>query len=220
MERQNYKTIKLSRLQICSFLIVLFHAVGLTGFLIPELEGLFIKLVPFHLLLMLSLLILTAADNSPDLKIFALVIYSLGFLIELIGVNTGLVFGGYTYGKALGIKLWATPLMIGVNWMILVYSAGVFLEQFKLKSSVLFAILGALILTAIDFLIEPVAVRFDYWSWNEGIIPVQNYIGWYLFTFLLFMLFRKMNFKKENKAAILLLFVQALFFLILNITAI
>ena len=169
---------------------------------------------------MLSLLILTAADNSPDLKIFALVVYCLGFLIELIGVNTGLVFGGYTYGKALGIKLWATPLMIGVNWMILVYSAGVFLEQFKLKSSVLFAILGALILTAIDFLIEPVAVRFDYWSWNEGIIPVQNYIGWYLFSFLLFMLFRKMNFKKENKAAILLLFVQALFFLILNITAI
>lgn len=220
MEGQNYKAMKLSRLQICGFLIVLFHAVGLTGFLIPQLEDLFIRLVPFHLLLMLFLLILTASDNSPELKIFALIVYCLGFLIELIGVNTGLIFGGYTYGNALGIKLWATPLMIGVNWMILVYSAGVFLEQFKLKSSVLFSASGALTLTAIDFLIEPVAVRFDYWSWNEGTIPVQNYIGWYLFSFLLFMLFRNMNFRKENKAAILLLFVQALFFLILNITAI
>lgn len=220
MERQGYPVMKLNRVQICSFLIVLFHAVGLIGFLIPGLETLFIRLVPFHLLLMLFLLILTAADHSSELKIFALIIYCLGFLIELIGVNTGLIFGEYTYGRALGIKLWETPLMIGVNWLILVYSAGVFLEQFKLKSSVLFSVFGALILTLIDFLIEPVAVRFDYWSWNGGVIPVQNYLGWYLFSFLLFMLFRKMNFRKENKAAVLLLFVQTVFFLVLNIAAI
>jgi putative membrane protein len=211
---------KLNRIQVYSVLIVLFHAVGLTGFLLPEYERLFIKLVPFHLLLMLLILIFTVNDRSADLKIFALIVYCLGFLVELIGVNTGLIFGEYTYGNALGVKLWATPLMIGVNWMILVYSAGVFLEQFKLKSSLLFSALGALILTAIDLLIEPVAVRFDYWFWNGGIIPVRNYIGWYLFSFLLFMLFRTMNFRKENKVAVLFLFVQTVFFLILNITAI
>lgn len=211
---------KLDKIKICSFLVVLFHGVGLAGFLIPDFEQLFIRLVPFHLLLMLFLLIITADDKSPELKIFALLVYVLGFLIELIGVNTGLIFGGYTYGSALGIKLWATPLMIGVNWMILVYCAGVFLEKFKMSSDVLFSIFGALILTGIDFLIEPVAVRFDYWSWDQGVIPVQNYIGWYLFSFLLFMLFRKMNFRKENSVAILLLIVQTIFFLILNITAI
>ena len=211
---------KLDKIKICSFLVVLFHGVGLAGFLIPDFEQLFIRLVPFHLLLMLFLLIITADDKSPELKIFALLVYVLGFLIELIGVNTGLIFGGYTYGSALGIKLWATPLMIGVNWMILVYCAGVFLEKFKMSSDVLFSIFGALILTGIDFLIEPVAVRFDYWSWDQGVIPVQNYIGWYLFSFLLFMLFRKMNFRKENSVAILLLVVQTIFFLILNITAI
>lgn len=211
---------KFDKIKICSFLVVLFHAVGLAGFLIPDFEQLFIRLVPFHLLLMLLLLVVTADDKSTSLKIFALLVYVLGFLIELIGVNTGLIFGGYTYGSALGIKLWATPLMIGVNWMILVYSAGIFLEKFKIGSNVLFSIFGALILTGIDFLIEPVAVRFDYWSWDQGVIPVQNYIGWYLFSFLLFMLFRKMNFRKENNVAILLLVVQTIFFLILNIAAI
>lgn len=211
---------KLNKINICSFLVVLFHSVGLAGFLIPEFEQLFIRLVPFHLLLMLFLLVVTADDKSTSLKIFALLVYVLGFLIELIGVNTGLIFGGYTYGSALGIKLWATPLMIGVNWMILVYSAGIFLEKFKIGSNILFSICGALILTTIDFLIEPVAVRFDYWSWDHGVIPVQNYIGWYLFSFMLFMLFRKMNFRKENSVAIVLLIVQTIFFLILNIAAI
>lgn len=211
---------KLNKTIICSFLIILFHAVGLAGFLIPEYEQLFILLVPFHLLLMLLLLAVTADDNSTELKVFAFIVYVLGFLIELVGVNTGLIFGGYAYGSALGIKLWSTPLMIGVNWMILVYSAGIFLERFKIGSNVLFSVFGALILTAVDFLIEPVAVRFDYWSWNKGVIPFQNYIGWYLFSFLLFMLFRKMNFRKQNSVAILLLIVQTMFFLILNIAAI
>ncbi len=210
----------MNRIVICSFIIVLFHLVGLYGFLTPALEDLFIKLVPFHLLLMLFLMVLTVNDRSADLIKFVAGIYLAGFFIEVIGVNTGQIFGNYTYETALGIKVWATPLLIGVNWLILVYCTGVFLQQFKLKSRFLFSAIGACILLIIDFLIEPVAIKFDYWSWSEGIIPIQNYLSWYIFSFFLFLFFSGLNFRKENRVAIVLLFAQIGFFLALNLWAI
>jgi putative membrane protein len=210
---------KQNRIVISSILMVLFHLVGLYGFLNSEFETLFIALVPYHLLLMLGLLIFSTNDFSKEIKIFAIIIYVAGFFIEVIGVNTGLIFGDYTYGDALGAKVLSTPLLIGVNWLILVYCTGVLLEQFKLQSSLLFSLLGALILLGIDFLIEPIAIRFNYWSWSAGEIPVQNYIGWYVFSFLLFFVFKALDFNKNNKAAIVLLFAQIGFFLALNIWA-
>ena len=209
----------LNRNLICSFIIVLFHLVGLYGFLAPGFENLFIKLVPFHLLLMLVLMIITAWDKSSDIVRFVFWVYLASFFIEVVGVNTGLIFGSYTYGTALGFKLWATPLLIGLNWLILVYCAGVFLEKFNLKSKWLFAAVGAGILLGLDFLIEPVAVRYDYWSWSGSTIPVQNYLGWYIFSFFLFRIFSDLNFRKKNNAAIVLLFSQIGFFLALNLWA-
>ena len=210
---------RLNKTIICTIFIVMFHLVGLYGFLNSDLEQLFIALVPYHLLLMLSLLDISTGDFSFNFRAFAIIVYLAGFFIEVIGVNTGLVFGSYTYGEALGFKLFSTPLLIGVNWLILVYCTGVFLEQFKIKSSFFFSLLGALILLSLDFLIEPIAIRFDYWSWAGGKIPLQNYLGWYLFSFLLFWIFRGLDFQKQNKAAIVLLFAQAGFFLVLNFWA-
>lgn len=210
---------KLNKTIICSILMVLFHLVGLYGFLNSELEVLFMTLVPYHLLLMLTLLVISTGDYSVNIRIFAIIVYLAGFFIEVVGVNTGFIFGTYSYGGALGLKILSTPLLIGANWLILVYCAGVFLEQFNLKSSFIFALLGALILLCIDFLIEPIAIRFDYWSWAGGEIPMQNYLGWYIFSFLLFWIFRGLNFQKRNKAAIVLLFAQVGFFLALNIWA-
>ena len=204
----------------CSIIIVLFHIVGLYGFLTPALELLFIKLVPYHLLLMLGLMLVTVNDRSLGLIKFTVGVYLAGFFIEVIGVNTGQIFGDYIYGTALGIKLWATPLLIGVNWLILVYSTGVSLETFNFKSKWFFSAFGAGILLGIDFLIEPVAIRFDYWSWFEGVIPVQNYLGWYIFSYCLFLFFSASNFNKKNKAAVVLLFAQLCFFLALNLWAI
>lgn len=210
---------KVNKILIISVWMVIFHLVGLFGFLNSNLESLFKALVPYHLLLMLALLIYSTNDFSKNIKIFASIIYLAGFFIEVIGVNSGLVFGNYAYGKALGFKIWSTPLLIGVNWLVLVYCTGVFLEKFKLQNRFVFAAIGALILVAIDFLIEPVAIRFDYWSWAGGQIPMQNYIGWYIFSFLLFLVFKAFDFNKKNTAAITLIFAQIGFFLVLNIWA-
>lgn len=204
-----------NRANICSFIIILFHFVGLYGFLNPNLSDFFIKLVPFHLLLMLLLLIISGYDGSRNFLVFALVVYSAGFLVEVTGVNTGLIFGSYSYGKTLGIQLWQTPLLIGVNWLILVYTTGVLLTTYNLNRYV-FASMGAVILVAIDFLIEPVAIKYDYWSWAGGHIPLLNYLAWFVVAYAMFLFFEKMTFKKQNSAAVVLFVAQLCFFIILN----
>lgn len=204
-----------NRANICSTIIILFHFVGLYGFLNPELSDFFIKLVPFHLFLMLLLLIVSGYDGSRNFLVFALVVYSAGFLVEVAGVNTGLIFGSYTYGQTLGIQLWQTPLLIGANWLILVYTTGVLISVYNLNKYVR-AFLGAAVLVGIDVLIEPVAIKYDYWNWTGGTIPLQNYMGWFVVSFAMFLFFEKMNFRKQNSSAIVLFVAQLCFFIILN----
>lgn len=206
---------RLSRTLIYISLIVIFHVVGLTGFLIPAFNGLFKQLVPFHLLLMLFLMIFSQPEKNSSFYIFLVITYIAGYTIELIGVHTGMIFGEYSYGGTLGLKLVQIPLMIGVNWILVIYSAGMLVQSIGIKNTVLAAAVGSVLVTLLDFVIEPVAIRFDYWAWNTNDIPLQNYIAWYLFSFALLYLFVRLPFKKHNPAAPVLFITQFLFFLIL-----
>lgn len=204
---------------IISFLIVLFHAVGLMGFLTPSLTPLFLKLVPFHLLLMVVLLIISHYNKNKEFGLFILVTYFAGFLIEVLGVSTGLIFGSYSYGATLGLKLADVPLLIGVNWVILIYCVGNSVKYLKIRNHLVRSLIGALFLVILDILIEPVAIRFDYWSWEGMNIPFQNYVAWFVFSFCMLMFFFARKFRKNNPAAITMLVSQMLFFWVLNYIA-
>lgn len=208
---------RISHASVYSFLIVLFHAVGLTGFLIPGTINFFIKLVPFHLLLMVFLLIMSQQDRGKGFWLFIAITYVSGFIVEMIGTNTGAIFGRYTYGDTLGIKAAATPLLIGVNWIILVYSVGTTLSNLGKWNPLINSIIGALIMVLLDIIIEPVAIYFDYWQWHEHRIPLQNYVAWFIFSFLLLNVFYAANFEKRNRAAMFMIITQYIFFMVLNI---
>lgn len=199
------------------FLIILFHAVGLMGFLIPGLNDLFIQLVPFHLLLMMALILFSRGRMDRDFLVFMGVCYLAGFLIELAGVKTGLIFGRYHYGATLGVKLADIPLMIGVNWVLLIYCAGAGLTFLPVANKLYLSLVGALLLLLLDVLIEPVAIRFDYWNWAGNTIPVRNYIAWFSFAFIMLRFFHFRSPEKYNPAALALLLSQFVFFAVLNL---
>lgn len=205
--------------RICIALIILFHTVGLVGFLIPAYVPLFKQLVPLHLLLMAALLVITQKGIDRNFWITGFIVYAAGFGIEWIGVHTGIVFGNYAYGPTLGIKLMGIPLLIGINWFILIYTASAFLNRWK-AAIALKALAGAALLTGVDYLIEPVAIRFEYWSWQNGNIPLQNYIAWFAFSFVLFLFYFWRNQIRTNPAAEALLIAQILFFAALNLWAV
>jgi putative membrane protein len=106
--------------------------------------------------------------------------------------------------------------MIGVNWFLLVYATGVTLKRSRIENKYLRIITGAAILTLLDVLIEPIAIRFDYWHWTGGVIPIKNYICWFLVSAVLLFIFERFEFKRQSIVAAVLLVTQFVFFAVLN----
>lgn len=198
-------------------LIILFHIVGLIGFANEPLVYLFKILVPFHLLLMLGIVLWNNTSWNKHFMQFSIFVFLFSFLTEMLGTNTGLIFGEYHYGETLGFKLWNTPLMIGVNWFLLVIGVGSALSYLHLKSNILAASLGATVLTILDMFIEPIAIKFDYWFWKSIDIPIQNYLAWWALAFIFILIFRRLHFNKQNIVAVFLLLIQFVFFILLNL---
>ena len=193
-------------------LILTFHAVGLVGLALPLTRPLFLHIVPFHLLLMLAIIVLNHKRIDKPFVFFFITIFIGGFVAEWIGVNKHWLFGDYTYGETLGLKLLGVPLIIGCNWFMLIYSAGVLMQRSRLKSFILRVLIGALLLVLLDFLIEPVAVYFDYWHWVNSVVPLKNYSCWFAISLLMLLLFELFRFKQQRIVAVILLLTQFAFF--------
>jgi len=130
-----------------------------------------------------------------------------------LGVQTGQIFGSYEYGPVLGWKVFDTPLMIGVNWAMLVYCAGVTVNHIApMMNKIGKALLAAGMMTGLDFFIEPVAIHYNFWQWNEGAVPLQNYLAWFVIAFLLLLAFYQLMGRAKNKVGVILFILQFLFF--------
>ena len=91
--------------------IIVFYVVGIIGFSIKYTYSIFIHLTPVVLLMSLALLFYYDRNNITTKKIlFYVFIYISSLFIEMYGVNTGILFGDYTYGKGLGIKIVETQI--------------------------------------------------------------------------------------------------------------
>lgn len=198
---------------------LLFYAVGVTGLINSYTFTLFVHLIPFALLISVVALAFLHETFTPKQLILFTIIYLFGFLIEMAGVNTGLIFGPYNYGNSLGLKLYNTPLIIGLNWLLLVYVTASVLENtgfhpaFKVIS-------GAALMLGYDIVLEQVAPVLDMWYWHTGNVPVQNYLSWFIIAILFHMLIRMFNVNTKNKLGPFLFVCQAVFFIILSITLI
>ena len=106
------------------FVALLFHISGLIGILCTPYKVFFVNSTPVVLLTMFLLLSSTEKKVAQDYFIFFVISFIIGLTTEIIGVNTGLLFGDYQYGSVLGPKLFGVPLLIGLNWFIIVFCSG------------------------------------------------------------------------------------------------
>ena len=107
-----------------------------------------------------------------------------GFAVEAIGVRFGVPFGEYSYTRVLQPQLLDVPLVMGLAWMALVASANDLASRLRLAPWST-AVLAALLTTATDLVIDPLAANhFGYWTWtragNYYGIPFTNFVGWFL----------------------------------------
>lgn len=190
------------------FLILVYFS-GTIGFAMnPEF---FKPFTPFTLILTsFVFLSFQVKQNLTYLSTF-LTIGLIGFLIEVIGVKSGLIFGRYSYGEALGYKIEGVPLVISLNWALLI-SSGVLVGGYFSTNKMTSALLAALIITTIDFVIEQVCVQMDFWQFENGLAGIQNYMAWFVISFICSILFHSVLSKGNKRIALLVLSLQVFFF--------
>lgn len=193
------------------------YVVGIIGLAIPATRPLLQQLVWVNLLFTMIVLFCYHKKWTKEF-IFSIVLIGFsGFLIEVLGVKTGQIFGYYRYGYALGFKLWDTPIMMAVNWIITIYITRQIAEMIA-KDAFLISLLASALMVLLDYFLEYFAIRFNLWQWNSGTVPFRNYVGWFVCGLVLHYLFQKAIKFPPNKLAlpvylILLGFFMILFFL-------
>ena len=208
--------IQTNRIKLFKRIISAFYIAGIVGLSIPLVRPYFQMLTPFTLIISLGILLLFHTGWNKSFVVFAILAMVLGYGSEVMGIHTGFPFGNYEYGKTLGLKLFEVPLVIGVNWLLLIYLSGN-LFSLKVKNDWIAAGLASALMVAVDVLIEPVAVNLDFWSWDGNVIPISNYIGWFGVAFIIHIGYRKSTFAKENVISIYLLINLVTFFAFLNL---
>ena len=195
------------------FLIV-FYSVGVFGITLSVTRNLFISLTPFALFLSLVALVIYHQPVSGKKSfIIFFSIFLLGYFIEVTGVKTGLIFGSYSYGTGLGVKVLGTPLMIGFNWMLLVYCTSVIVKYLPLNMAGKIFI-ASLLMVLYDIVLELVAPVLDMWHFESGSVPLINYLSWFIIALLLHLILKLSGITYENRIAFFIFILQFTFFIV------
>ena len=176
---KDYLTPVTSTAKISVGLIWLFHVSGLCGILFIDRE-LFLETTPINLFVTFIMLFVNQPQMDRGVALAAGFAFVMGFSVEFLGVNFGLIFGDYVYGNNLGLKIGGVPLLIGANWVMLAFITGSVAAIFFDTSALKAAVFGAFLMVLIDLIIEPVAPKFDFWEFADITAPLSNYIGWFL----------------------------------------
>ena len=139
----------------------------------------------------------------PRRRLIQMLLVGLSFtwLVEFIGVRTGLLFGRYSYTALFQPQVGGVPVLIPLAWMMMLAPAWavaeMILQDWRARLGrwypLIFASLAALAFTAWDLYLDPQMVARGLWVWEspQGYfgIPWMNFLGWWLcaaaLTFLL-----------------------------------
>lgn len=199
--------------------LVVFFAVGAAGLLIPATHSLMLGLTPLALLFTAAVVAVPLfREGQLRTAAWAGVTCAAGFALEAVGVTTGRIFGHYAYGAVLGPKALGVPLIIGLNWALVILGSAAFVVRF-VRPPLAAAVLAGALTAFFDWVLEPVAVSFGYWAWAGGVIPIRNYLAWFLIAAVLafFYAWRRVTVKSWLPSAALA--IQASFFALLRLAS-
>ena len=192
------------------FLLWLFNLSAIAGIYVGE-QDWFMSKTPLNMLLILGLTILVFPVNTWKKGLLFLAIGLASIFAEWLGVNYGLIFGDYVYGTNFGPKLDGVPYLIGVNWAFLTFATAAIASKW-LKGLWVRVLTGALLMVILDFFLEESAPRFDFWYWDLGFPPLQNFLGWFVLAFIFHMIYQRLKVKGNPLFSHHLYISQLLFF--------
>jgi len=135
----------------------------------------------------------------------------ISYVLEEVGVRSGLIYGPYHYGAMLGPKLGSVPVLIPLAWFMMIYPSWIVarallrdVDTSSLAGLAAQAMIAAWVMSAWDTVMDPGMAAAGNWVWEHGGgyfgVPLRNYFGWLLTTFLVF-LGAGLLWRGKNKAA-------------------
>lgn len=132
---------------------------------------------------LITFAILIHLADTVSVIIVSSIIFLASYLIEWWGTNTGFPFGLYSYSDILQPIVNGVPLAITFAWYVVTSTSLLAAKYFLGSSSPAASVIAASVfILATDILLEPFASFVNnYWVWDSGTIPMQNFAAWLLF---------------------------------------
>ena len=199
-------------------IIYIYFIAGVLWHLLPLTKTIVVNLTPYGLAFF-SIIILSFNEENFNNKTVAWIIsiFILTIIVEAIGVNTAIIFGNYFYSNVLGIKIFGVPLVIGLNWTIVILGLFTLVENIFYSNIIFNSILIGALAVLFDIILEPVAVKLNYWQWETSFIPLKNYLSWFVIAVVFGFAGFKLKAKFRSRYILHYIFAQFLFLCLLNI---
>ena len=162
--------------------ISVIHLAGIIGIYFFE-STFFLRTSSVSILIPLFLFCYRSNLTNKDALLFASV-FIIGYTAEFLGVNYQTLFGDYSYGRSLGVKLFDVSLIIGCNWLLLALISQALIKKIVVNRW-LVIIFSSLLMVLIDLYIEPVAPLLDFWKFKENLVPFSNYRDWFIVALII-----------------------------------
>lgn len=192
------------------FILYFVSCVGFVGYLFQETRQIMLTLTPVALLI-INLVILISFLGDIKLLFWSIIVLLVTFIFEVIGVKTKIIFGDLTFSKMLGFKLLDVPLIIALNWTLIIISS-LKIARFITKDNFGSAVIAGIIVVIFDFFLESASVKLGYWNWKDGVIPLQNYFAWLFYTLLISLMLNKLKVRIEPAITVHYYIIQLIFF--------
>ncbi|MFP5382578.1 MAG: carotenoid biosynthesis protein [Gammaproteobacteria bacterium] len=165
-------------------------------------------------LLIVAICILHAIATKGPKKALGFVVIAavIAWFVEFIGCNYGWWFGDYEYTDELGPMIGNVPIMVVISWEGIIYPSMILVDEFLSRKApmsraqhlvhiAIASLATGLVVTAWDFLADPVSVNNGFWKWDNGGgyvpdihggIPFSNFglMGWVGAVFMIAFLYR------------------------------
>ena len=190
-------------------LLAVLHIIAVWGLKSETAMDFYFPYIPVLYLINFAFLLYYQKHWNLKAILFYAATFAAGFIVQSFAVNFKYPFGPFTYiHSCLGPQMLNTPFMIGVHWMLLIYCIGILLKNLN-YSKVQKSLLGAFMLVLYDIVLEPIAKKNSLWYWltkkdplsNYNPVPLQNYLCWFVFGFLMLLYFNNAKAKLRNPIA-------------------
>lgn len=200
--------------------IVVMYIISIILHIIPVIQPLILKLTELYLFLITILIfafgLLNNHRNLITFTFWSLLVFLSIYLIEVITINTGFIFGALSYGETLPTKIANVPLIIPLYWTMTILASYGFFSRI-IENRYLRAVISSAIFVLLDIIIEPVAMKLGYWQWDLHKIPFTNYISWYLLSLIFSLFLAIMKIHARSIIFRVYLIIQFAFFILLEI---